>query len=316
MRKIIVFGIALISLCFLIPIIFTRKFETMESSISVGNEIQKPIEEILVDQSYDYEDFTNIKLLHISNNEIKEVNLDEYLCNVVSAEIPAKYNDEAIKAQAVVARTYTIYTIIKNNDKHGEADLCDSSACCQAWISKEARLAKWEECVRTEYWNKIVAAVNETIGEVITYNGEVINAVYHANSGGKTELASGVWNGGDYPYLQSVETSGEDGYEQYASEVKFSYGELENKIKEKYNGFVFGEDRKIEILEYTSTGRAKTVQIGNVTISGVELRNLLGLKSTNFKIEIAETINFKVTGYGHGVRNEPNRSRCACKSRI
>ena len=314
MRKIIVFGIGLISLCFLIPIIFTRRFETNESSISSIDETQKKVEEILVDKSYNYEDFTKIQLLHTSTNEIEEVNLDEYLCNVVSAEIPAKYNEEAIKAQAVVARTYTICTIIKNNDKHGVADLCDSSACCQAWISKEARLSKWEESIRKEYWNKIVTAVNATIGEVITYNGEVINAVYHANSGGKTELASGVWNGGDYPYLQSVETAGEEGYEQYYSEVKISYEELENKIKEKYSEFAFGEDRKIEILEYTSTGRVKTVQIGNVNISGVELRMLLGLKSTNFKIEIDESINFKVIGYGHGVRNESNRCRCFGKS--
>lgn len=204
MRKIIIFSIVLISLCFLIPIIFTQKFKTVESSIV---ETQKEIEEIMVDQSYNYDDFTNIKLLHTNTGQIEEVNLDEYLCNVVSAEIPAKYNQEALKAQAVVARTYTIYTIIKNNDKHENADLCDSSKCCQAWISKEDRFAKWEENVRTEYWNKIVQAVNETIGEVITYNGEMINAVYHANSGGKTELASGVWSGGDYPYLQSVETA-------------------------------------------------------------------------------------------------------------
>ena len=116
--------------------------------------------------------------------------------------------------------------------------------------------------------------------------------------------------------MQSVETSGEDGYEQYASEVKFSYEELENKIKERYREFTFGEDRKIEILEYTATGRVKTVQIGDINISGVELRALLGLKSTNFKIIVGDNISFKVTGYGHGVRNESNRSGCISKSRL
>ena len=201
MKKIIIFIILIILLCFLIPIIFTQKFETMQ----IFSE-EKKIEEIKVDTSYNYNDYTTVKLLHAKSNEIEEVNLDEYMCNVVSAEIPAKYNIEALKAQAVVARTYTIYTIIRNAGKHGEANICDSSTCCQAWISKENRLAKWEENVKEEYWNKIVEAVNTTIGEIVTYNGEIINAFYHANSGGKTEIASGVWGGKDYPYLQSVET--------------------------------------------------------------------------------------------------------------
>ena len=202
MKKVIIFIIIIIFLCFLIPIIFTKKFETLQ----IFSE-DKNIKELQVDNTYDYNDYTTIKLLHTSNNEIEQVNLDEYLCNVVSAEIPASYNIEALKAQAVVARTYTIYTIIKNNGKHGEANICDSPNCCQAWISKEDRLEKWSEDVKTEYWNKIVEAVNSTIGEVVTYEGEIINALYHANSGGKTEIASGVWGGGDYPYLQSVETA-------------------------------------------------------------------------------------------------------------
>ena len=95
---------------------------------------------------------------------------------------------------------------MKNNGKHENADICDSPNCCQAWISKENRLTKWDEDNRVEYWNRIVEAVNSSIGRVITYDGKVINAVYHANSGGITEIASGVWSGGDYPYLQSVET--------------------------------------------------------------------------------------------------------------
>lgn len=206
MKKIIGFSLIVILICFLIPIIFTRKFETTES-YSISSDLQEKVEELQIDESYNYEEFTTIKLLHSDSNEIEEVNLDEYLCNVISAEIPAKYNIEALKAQAVVARTYTIYTIINNKEKHGEADLCTSSNCCQAWISKDNRLEKWEGSLRNEYWNKIVQAVNETIGEVIVYNGKIINAVYHANSGGKTELASGVWSGSDYPYLQSVETA-------------------------------------------------------------------------------------------------------------
>ena len=130
--------------------------------------------------------------------------------------MPANFQEEALKAQAVVARTYTLYKIINNSTKHGEAQICDNSACCQAWISKEDRLAKWEESERENNWNKIVNAVNATQGKIITYNNEPINAFFHSNSGGTTEMPVNVWGGTNYPYLQVVETSGEDAYTQYA----------------------------------------------------------------------------------------------------
>ncbi len=203
MRKILLFLFVFILLCFLIPIIFSSKFKIKEAySDKVFNEIT---EEII--QPFNYDDYKKIKLLHSKNNVIEEMNIDEYLYNVVSAEMPASYHEEALKAQAVVARTYTIYTMIKNKEKHGEADICDSSDCCQAWILKEERLSRWDENLKEEYWNKITNAVNSTTGEVITYNNEIINALYHANSGGITERAIYVWEGKDYPYLQMVETS-------------------------------------------------------------------------------------------------------------
>jgi stage II sporulation protein D len=203
MKKIILYIILFVLISFTIPILFSSKFKT----IDVYSEEKKISEEVELDLSYEYSDYNTVKLLYSDTNDIEEVNLEEYLCNVVSAEIPANFEEEAIKAQAIVARTYTIYTIIKNGEKHGEADICDSSKCCQAWISKEERMNKWSEENKIEYWNKIVTSVNETKGKVILYNKEIINAVYHANSGGITEIASMVWGGNDYPYLQSVETS-------------------------------------------------------------------------------------------------------------
>lgn len=206
MKRIIFALILVIILSFLIPILFSRKFESKLIYAEQAKEEEQKNEELQVDKTYNYKDYKTLRLLHTSSKEIEEVNLEEYLCNVVSAEIPAYFEMEALKAQAIVARTYTIYTIMKNNGKHENADICDSPNCCQAWISKENRLTKWDEDNRVEYWNRIVEAVNSTIGKVITYDGKLINAVYHANSGGITEIASGVWSGGDYPYLQSVET--------------------------------------------------------------------------------------------------------------
>ena len=123
-----------------------------------------------------YNEYNTIKILHVDTEKIEEIDLDEYLYGVVSAEMPASFEEEALKAQAVVARTYTIYKIVNNDGKHGEADICDDSNCCQAWITKEERFARWKEEEQEDNWNKIVNAVNSTQGKIITYEGEPINA--------------------------------------------------------------------------------------------------------------------------------------------
>ena len=193
--------------------------------------IQENNKEVNMD-NYNYQKYGAIKLLHTKTGEVEQVEIDNYLCNVVSAEMPADFDSKALEAQAIVARTYTIFKIL--NKKHPNADICDSSTCCQAWISKEDRLAKWDEEKRETNWKKISVAVKNTAGKIITYNNEPINAFFHSNSGGTTEIPINVWGGTGYPYLQSVQTSGEDAYTQYASEIEFSQ-ELLNKLKEKYS---------------------------------------------------------------------------------
>lgn len=223
---------------------------------------------------------------------------------VVSAEMPADFELEALKAQAIVARTYTVYKITQNQSKHGEAHICDDSSCCQAWITKEDRMARWDDDKREENWKKIVQAVNDTKGRIITYEGKPINAFFHSNSGGTTEMPVNVWGGTGYPYLQAVETAGEDAYEQFSSELEISKDEFVSKIKEHYSDFEinFEDQNCFQILEYTSGGRIKTIKIGNHNFSGVELRTLFSLKSANFIVTIKdENIRFEVKGYGHGV---------------
>lgn len=116
--------------------------------------------------------------------EVEELPLDIYLYGVVSSEMPVNFEFEALKAQAIVARTYTIYQMM-NNTKHQEvgADICDSSLCCQAWMTQENRMARWEEKDREANWIKIENSVNSTIGKVILYHGEPIKAFFHSNSG-------------------------------------------------------------------------------------------------------------------------------------
>ena len=196
------------------------------------------------------------------------------------------------------------YKIVNGKHKGDNADICDSASCCQAWISKEDRLAKWNEKERDSNWNKIVNAVNNTQGKIITYKGNVINAFFHSNSGGKTESPINVWGGSNYPYLQAVQTAGEEGYEQYYSEVTVTRSELENKIREKHSDFQIDWNASdcIKVLEYTQSNRVKTLKVGNLNLSGVEIRTLIGLKSANFEIEMSgNNIKFKVKGYGHGI---------------
>lgn len=301
MRRIIVYILCFVVLCFILPIIFTKRPQTVKmSNPTLAEENQEKKEE--KSEPYTYKNYANVKLLHSKTGEVQELNMDEYLYGVVSAEMPANYEIEALKAQAIVARTYTAYKISKGS-KHGDADICDDSKCCQAWISKESRFEKWNEADRENNWDKISTAVNETAGKIITYNGEPINAFFHSSSGGITETAANVWGGGDYPYLQSVETTGEDVYTQYASTVTLTKEEVLQKIQDTHPEVVidWNTENPIQITEYTESGRVKTVQFGNVSMAGVEARTIFGLKSAKFSIEVSENVTFNVTGYGHGV---------------
>lgn len=310
MRRFIIYFFCFIFIVFIVPILCTVSFDKNEEDEKVEEVVSSDVE--IVDNSnenYDYGEFNTIRLLHSKTGEIEEVPLEEYLVNVVSAEMPASYEIEALKAQAVVARTYTIYKII-HSGKHDGADICDNSACCQAWISKEDRLSRWEQDVAEENWNKIVKAVNDTRGKIITYDGEPINAFFHSNSGGLTEIPLNVWGGSDYPYLQVVETAGEEEYSQGSSEVEISKPEFENKIREKYESFYidWNENESIKILDYTEGNRVRTLKVGNVNISGVEARSIFGLKSANFEIVVSgDSIKFLVKGYGHRCRVKSNR---------
>ncbi len=305
MRKIALWILIFVLLCFFLPILFTKPFPTTETSEqNVSMQETNTVQQEIQQKEYDYKQYNTIRLFHANTGQIEELPLDTYLYGVVSSEMPASFEKEALKAQAVVARTYTIYKIQNNAQKHEGADICDNSSCCQAWISKENRLAKWEETTRDEYWNKIVSAVEETKGKIITYEGKPINAFFHANSGGKTETTLNVWGGSGYPYLQTVATAGEEDYTQYQSEVTCTKQEFIDKIKAKHSNFTidFSQTNCIQILEYTDGGRVKTIQVGNLNFSGVEIRTLFGLRSANFMITIeGDIIKFSVLGYGHGV---------------
>ena len=299
MKKVFIYFFVFLLVFFLLPALLTKK--NVEAKVPENN-VENSIEQVS-NNEYDYKNYGTIKLLHSDTGEVEEVSLDTYLCNVVSAEMPVDFELEALKAQAVVARTYTIYKI--QNKKHDNAGICDDSSCCQAWVSKEERFARWDEEKRESNWAKIEQCVNETKGKIITYNGTPINAFFHSNSGGTTELPVNVWGGGtNLPYLQVIETAGEEGYSQYQSEAIFTQDELIEKLKSKYEDITidFNNNDDLKILDYTDSGRVKTVKFGNYELSGTETRSLFDLRSTNFEIIKEDgNVKFSVKGYGHGV---------------
>jgi len=264
------------------------------------------IEDIVPEEK---EDLT-LKVYIKDADEVQEMSLEEYLKGVVAAEMPADFELEALKAQAVAARTY-VYGRMKKfyspkEDTHKGADICTDPGHCQAWTKKGDAMAKWGNLRAFDNWSKIERAVRETEGVIILYDKKVVNPVFHANSGGMTENSEDVWEGVEVPYLKSVKSEGEDKSEGYKVSAVFKEEDITKKLKDQYPDMdLEPEDLvdEIEILERTKAGRVKEIKIEDVVIKGTELRSLLGLRSTNFNIEKGENGEVVITtiGYGHGV---------------
>lgn len=200
MKKAIFYIIGFIIIVFILPVIFTTSPKSQETIAQEENQKQDTEEKNIKTEDMNpyYLKYQKIKLLHTESGEIEELDMNEYLYGVVSAEMPASYEKEALKAQAIVARTYTIYQAMNNGSKHENADICDDYACCQAWISKEDRFAKWNENEAESNWQKIVECVDDTTGKIILYDEKPINAFFHSNSGGITETSLNIWGGIDF----------------------------------------------------------------------------------------------------------------------
>ncbi len=225
--------------------------------------------------------------LYRKNNTLT-LELEEYIVGVVGAEMPASFNKEALKAQAVLARTYALKSI-KNNTR-----LTDSSST-QNYKSVDELRSMWNASFDT-YYQKVLSAVNETNKMVLTYNGDLIEAVYHSTSNGKTEDAVNVW-GNSFPYLVSVESNYDNTNPSFLKDQFISYAEISNKLSMNIN-----IDTHFEILSKTIGDRVEVIKINDVSYSGVEVRSLLGLRSADFSIIKNENgVVFQTKGYGHGV---------------
>lgn len=232
---------------------------------------------------------------------ISDIDLEEYVIGVVAAEMPASFHSEALKSQAVVARTYAMKKASKG------ITLLNSTAH-QVYNSTAQMKAKWGSSYNT-YYNKIKNAVNATKGQVLKYNGAYIEALYFSMSNGKTELPSYVWNT-NYPYLQVVSSSWDQNISAANYNITMSYSTLSSKL-----GVTVDQNSEIKILSRTAGDRVNEISIAGKKFTGVKVRSLLGLRSADFTIVQNGTgVTITTKGFGHGVGMSQYGANGAAKS--
>ncbi|NLW56588.1 MAG: stage II sporulation protein D [Firmicutes bacterium] len=238
-------------------------------------------------------------------NKIITLDLEEYVMGVVAAEMPANFHPEALKAQAVAARTVTVRRLKRFGGPGYPAvegaDLSDDINDSQAWLSKQELVGKWGLWNYLGYWRKIAEAVEATGGQILTFQGQPIDAVYHSTSGPRTESSEAVW-GVALPYLRSVECLYDQHSPKYSQEQVFTVSEVQAQLQLGKVSPVATGRPFVQILNLTGSGRVNSIRLGDKVFSGTELRRRLGLNSTHFQCRLEQDrLIFKTIGYGHGV---------------
>ena len=223
-----------------------------------------------------------------SNGSVINLNMTDYLIGVVSSEMPASFNLEALKAQSVLARTYALKA------KQTGKKLTDTVST-QSYIDIDQMKNKWGNSFNT-YYNKIKNAVENTNGEYLSYNENYIEALYHSTNNGKTESSLDVF-GNYYPYLVSVSSEYDKNASSYLRTISMPLDTISNKL-----GLSLNNDSVISIISYTDGGNIKEININGNNFSGKKVRELLGLRSADFDISISDNnANITTRGFGHGV---------------
>lgn len=235
------------------------------------------------EENFGANDIMAMNVALVLSDGMVEVPLEEYVCGVVSAEMPLFFADEALKAQAVAARTYAVRSL-KNEGKHGKGILCDNPSCCQAYSS--------------ETDERIERLVRETAGEILTFEYVPIEALYFSCSGGCTEAAVNVW-GNDCPYLQGVPSPGEENAPFYEKEYVFTTKDIEECLGVELSG---NSAEWIREIRCTDNGTVICMIIAGDCWSGESLWKALDLPSASFSIAVRnDQIVITTSGYGHRV---------------
>jgi len=245
-----------------------------------------------------------VRLYRHDTGEVEKIPLDDYVTGVVAAEMPAEFPTEALKAQAVVARTYIVKRMLAggvSNSCHPGADTCDDPAHAQAWLPRSALKERWGTLKYYHYYYKIRMAVDDTAGETVTFQGQPIDPVFHSSCGGHTENSEDVWKFA-VPYLRGVECPYDAPPEPVRS-VTMPLDGVEKALGVTLSATAAsGGAGLFQVVETTASGRPKTVLAGENRISAADMRQKLGLRSTNFTWNLDQgQVTFTTTGYGHGV---------------
>lgn len=289
MKKMFLFTSFILSLLLLLPLTALKDEAKTAPTINLKEEIPK-----------DNTDF--FKILNTESGEVFEVSKKDYIFGVVAAEMPALYEEEALKAQAVAAYTFAKFRKIENS--HKEYDLTDDHLNDQSYLTMEKLEKRWGDKME-EYTKKINQAIDEVEGLIITYNDKPILSVYHAISSGMTEDAQNVW-GKPYPYLVPVASIGDKLCSDYLTTLTISKDKLCEALKE--DAELSGEPQSYfgEIVR-TESGTVKTIKVCGKELTGSKIRSLFSLRSSNFTVNYADdNFTFNVFGYGHFVGMSQN----------
>lgn len=309
MNRFIHYSIIVAIIILLIPIIIMKGInlnidysdmnKTGEHSLQ---EADKSIDEIL-------QEGKKIKVFIAEENKLSEMYLEDYVRGVVCAEMPAAFNIEALKAQAIAARTYAVTRMKANGgvgcNKDKDADICTDNTHCQEWVTKEERFKGWNLLEGHSFWEKVTKAVYETEGLILTHDSKpVLYPLYFSTSSGRTENSQEIFNY-EEPYLQSVVSDYEEEAPKYLTKVSLSRDDFVRKLMQSSYKIQLNKSKlesQVKIIERTEGGSVKSIQLGTDTLSGTEVRGILNLNSANFSFEFNKNnVTIIVLGNGHGV---------------
>ncbi len=332
MKKFNIYLFCILAVFVLIPatVLFTVSASGIDRRLKISSSTQTDIGNVVLNENGINDSLKNAGIQFLSENEYGQQNsgrfmidvyfadldetrlmdIEEYTKGVVRGEMLLSFESEALKAQAVAARTYTLYKLLnggKEDSYHKDgAAVCTDYTHCQAWKDPMSVFDSYPDEQAKEYYEKLTNAVESTEGVVMTYEGKIIQAYYFSNGGGYTEDIENVWDSDAIEYLQGVPSVGDITSESYCTIETFSPNEFINCLQTIYPELDVSEDdvySSISNIEKSETGRVTSMNIGGVTFRGTELRSALGLRSTNFilrQIDSGEII-VVVFGSGHGV---------------
>lgn len=293
-KKIIITVIVIISVIIILPMIIigiNKKESSKENQIKEKENINEYLQN------------GKIQVYFSKDDKVEEIDFEEYIKGVVSSEMQVSFEMEALKAQAIAARNFSLNKIKYKCVNGKGAHICDT-VHCQVYKTKEMKMKEWGE-KGEENWKKISTAVDATKGQVMYFEDEIVkSAQFFSTSGGRTENVKDVF-GGDVPYLKSVKSEGEDKAPKYISDKEIKIKDFIDTINSKYEKAKIDKNnlkQSIEIKSHTEGGAVKEIRLGKELISGVDFRKLFELNSANFTLSFkGDKINVKCRGYGHGV---------------